>query len=318
MKFGSVRFFKRLIIAGYILLILLPLAAAVALGFLYTKEKNRADALQKATLAEISALLQQNGVGEDTPLDLAGLEDLSPQVPSTPSLSYQTLYPQLYAQRPLLQTAEENLCYLTFDDGPSATTTRILEVLAEKNIKATFFVTGKNSELHEDALRAIAAAGHTIGVHSFSHEYKTIYASVENYLADFELMYNRILEVTGQAPTVFRFPGGSINAYNLQTYTQIVAEMTRRGFVFYDWNAAGDDAVKGGISRQQVVNNVMQSASGNKRLIVLLHDRTENGSTAEALPGIIDGLEKRGFSFAALQNDVQPITYYYTNTPSDQ
>ncbi len=318
MKFGSVQFFKRLIIAGYLLLILLPLAAAIALGFLYQKEKTRADALQQATLAEIAALLQQNGAGEDAPLDLESLEELSPQPPGSPSLSYQSLYPQLYAQRPLLQTAEENVCYLTFDDGPSATTTQILEVLAEKNTKATFFVTGENSVQHEDALRAIAAAGHSIGVHSYSHEYKTIYASVENYLADFEQMYNRIVEVTGKAPTVFRFPGGSINAYNLKTYTQIVAEMTRRGFVFYDWNAAGDDAVKGGISRQQVVNNVMQSASGNKRLVVLLHDRSENGSTAAALPDIIDGLAKRGFRFEALQNDVEPITYYYTNTPSNQ
>lgn len=315
MKFGSIQFFKRLIVAGYLLLILIPLAAAILLGLLYSKEKTRADALQQATMAEITQLLQQSGLAEG-PVDMADLAGLAPQPPSTPSLSYQNLYPHLYAQRPLLQTAEENVCYLTFDDGPSATSVKILEELAKKNIKATFFVTGKNSQLHEDALRAIAAAGHTIGVHTFSHEYKTIYASVEDYLADFDLMYTRILEVTGIAPTVFRFPGGSINAYNQKTYTQIVAEMTRRGFVFYDWNAAASDAVKGGISRQQVVNNVMQSASGNKRLVVLLHDRTENTSTAAALPAIIDGLEKRGFRFEALQNNVEPIIYYYNDTPT--
>ena len=317
MKFASVRFFKRLIVVVYLLLVLLPLAAAIAFGVLYSKEKQRADALQQATLAEIAQLLQENQSGNGgaaLPLDdLNGLAALASAPLAEPSFPYQALYPHLYARRPLLQTAEENVCYLTFDDGPSATTLKVLEVLEEKGVKATFFVTGKNSQLNEDALRAAAQAGHTIGVHSFSHDYEKIYSSVEEYLADFEQMYTRILDVTGVAPGVFRFPGGSINAYNQKVYTQIVAEMLRRGFVFYDWNAAGGDAVRGGLTQQQVVNNVMQSASGSKRLVVLLHDRAENMSTAAALPAIIDGLQKRGFRFEALDSSVEPITYLYTD-----
>ncbi len=313
MGIGSVKFFKRMIVLVYVLLVLLPVAAAIALGVLYGKEKHRADMLQEATLTEMAKLLNEGRSGENgVDITLNDLGPLASSQPATPSFAYQAMYPHLYAEAPLLSVAEENVCYLTFDDGPSPVTLEVLKALEEKNVKATFFVTGKNSQQNADALRAAAQAGHTIGVHSFSHEYQKIYSSVEEYLADFDEMYRLVEELTGAPPTVFRFPGGSINAYNQKVYTQIVAEMTRRGFVFFDWNAAASDAVKGGITRQQVVNNVMQSAAGSKRLIVLMHDRAENSSTAAALPAIIDGLAKRGFRFEALSSSVKPITYYYT------
>jgi len=150
-----------------------------------------------------------------------------------------------------------------------------------------------------------------VGVHSWSHEYDSIYSSVEAFLEDFELMYSEILQTTGVAPTVFRFPGGSVNKYNQYTYNAIVAEMLRRGFVFYDWNAAGSDAVEGGLSSTEVSNNVLNSATGRRRALVLLHDRDDNGTTADALPSIIRGLQNQGFTFAALSAEVPPITFYY-------
>lgn len=309
MKFGSVRFFKTLIKSVIVLLIVVPVALAIVLGVLYSREKARADQLESATLAEMAQLLQEGG-SEELPESL--FWDLPEGAISQASFAYQSKYPHLYAQRPAEQTAPEKTCYLTFDDGPSDVTLRILDVLAEEDVKATFFVTGRNSEVNKGALQAAANAGHSIGIHTYSHDYQSIYASVDDYLEDFDKIYERVLDATGTPPSIFRFPGGSINVYNGANYTSIIAEMTRRGFVFYDWNAAGDDAVAGGISAAQVTENVLKSAAGQDRLIVLLHDRVDNGSTAAALPDIIDGLREEGYRFAALTNEVEPITFFYT------
>lgn len=316
MKLGSVKFFKRVIVFAFTLMVIIPLLTAIIFGVLYGRQKK-----QSENLAAVNQILINDFVRAlDSPeayldsLQQAANENQT-ETDIGPSFSYQTMYPHLYAKRPATQVAVANMCYLTFDDGPSPTTEKILDVLAEEKIKATFFVTGKSSELHPETLKRIVGEGHTIGVHTYSHEYVDIYESVENFLQDFDKMYSAIVEITGVAPQVFRFPGGSINVYNTKTYTAIIAEMTRRGFVFYDWNVAASDAVKGGLSKQQVVQNVLSSAYGYDRIIVLMHDRLENGSTVAALPDIIHSLQDRGFAFAAISNEVEPVTYYYPGEP---
>ena len=310
MKFGSVAFFKRLIVSAVVALIVIPLVLAVVFGVLWQSEKRRADGLEsRLLLAEPHAATTET-LFPDAP-EAVGVIPSQPQLPEAGEFhAYQTLYPELYASPPAPNAPEEGVCYLTFDDGPSENTALVLDTLEQYNIKATFFVTGEASVKYEDQLRAAAAAGHTIGVHSYSHDYMDIYVSVENYLADFDKMYHRILDVTGQAPTIFRFPGGSVNTYNQDVYADIIAEMTRRGFVYFDWNAAGSDAVAGGIAPYTVTANVLQSAAGRERAVVLLHDRPDNVATAAALPDIIDGMSKIGFTFEPLTNAVAPVTYF--------
>lgn len=317
MKIGSVKFFKRLILSTVFGVLAILLALAVLFGVLYQKEKNRVQQLEEVNAIMLNAIqtimaLNPTLSAEEEEL----LESLLPQEGGQqvlPSMAYQSLYPALYAPQPGSQTAEDMVCYLTFDDGPSPTTEKVLQVLDTYGIKATFFVTGEASEEYGELIQAAAAAGHTIGVHTYSHDYAKIYASVEAYLDDFNLMYTRVEELTGVKPTVFRFPGGSVNVHNAATYTPIAAEMLRRGFVFYDWNAAGSDAVKGGISAAQVTKNVLASAEDKQRLIVLLHDRPDTSSSAAALPAIIEGLQAKGFRFEALTPQVMPITYYVSN-----
>lgn len=130
----------------------------------------------------------------------------------------------------------DNAVYLTFDDGPSARTDEILEILDKYGVKATFFVVGANEEGDLERMQKIVAAGHTLAIHSYSHDYKKIYASVEAYLEDFNQMFCQIYEATGVKPQIFRFPGGSVNSYNVGIHQQLIAEMTRRGFVYFDWN----------------------------------------------------------------------------------
>ncbi len=309
MNFGSVQFYKRLIVIGYLLLILVPLIACVILGVLYAKEKNRADALQEATLAELTQILQSAEFSEyEQPLQQ--LEDLLSLEQDPISFPYQALYPHLYSEKPLVYTAEENVCYLTFDDGPGALTPDLLALLSELDVQATFFVTGEYSRQHPNLLRDIADDGHSIGVHTYSHEYDIIYSSVEAYLSDFDQLYRLILDSTGSPPEIFRFPGGSVNAYNQTIYTPLIAEMSRRGFVYFDWNVSAQDAVVGNMSSDTLANNVLQGVSNQSRLVVLMHDHADNTALLSALPTIVQELREQGFRFDTLDNTVEPIVFF--------
>lgn len=226
------------------------------------------------------------------------------------SAEYTKLYPDLYAEAPPVQYAEDDgTIYLTFDDGPSSNTNDILQILRRYDIKATFFFCGGEDEFAQERMRAVAEAGHTVGIHSISHDYEKIYESVESYLADFYDTYNCIYEATGIKPQIFRFPGGSINNYNRLVYKQIIAEMTRRGFVYYDWNVSGEDAVHDA-NWTSIYNNVLTGIENNSadNAIVLLHEKEQ---TVYVLEDVIDKLIADGYHFGQLDNTVKPTNFSY-------
>lgn len=218
-------------------------------------------------------------------------------------------YPALYAQPADRESqAPGQTIYLTFDDGPSDRTAEVLDILKENDIKATFFVTGQTGEQAEEMMRRIVEEGHTIGVHTYTHKYREIYASVDAYLEDFNRIYQLVYEVTGVYPQIFRFPGGTINSFNKKTYRAIVAEMDRRGFVHYDWNAGNGDAEGIDYSVSELVRNAL-SRVGNERVIMLMHDSAPKTRTVQSLQPIIDGYRDAGYTFAPLTPEVKAITF---------
>ena len=202
---------------------------------------------------------------------------------------------------------------LTFDDGPHPIyTPEILDILAEYDVKATFFVVGANEEGDLERMQKIVAAGHTLAIHSYSHDYKKIYASVEAYLEDFNQMFCQIYEATGVKPQIFRFPGGSVNSYNVGIHQQLIAEMTRRGFVYFDWNVANGDAVFSKIQPSSTLTaNALKGVGTARRAIILMHDSSAKTTTVEALPAIIEGYLEAGYSFAALTPSTRSVTFSY-------
>lgn len=317
---GSVRFFKHLILTVLALAILIPTTLSIIFGISWGRTKAELKQLRQTVSAQPAP--EQNG-NQDDPVRPAGdgsqsagdssqgkgqqLENGSPEFPA-----YQELYPDLYAQPAKLNSIDqEKTVYLTFDDGPSARTPELLAILEEYDIKATFFVVGRESEEARQWMRDIVAAGHTLGIHTYSHDYNKIYESVEAYLEDFNAMYNLILEATGTAPQVFRFPGGSVNAYNGATYRDIISEMVRRGFVYFDWNRMSGDAVRGNVPAETLVENALDRADSLRRVILLMHDSTRFTNVVEALPQIIEGYQEAGFRFAALTPEVKPVIYSY-------
>lgn len=195
--------------------------------------------------------------------------------------------------------------YLTFDDGPSEENTRkVLEILRERNIKATFFLVGENVRQHPEVARQIVEEGHTIGIHCNRHVYDEIYESVEAYLADFQEAYDAVYEVTGAEVKLFRFPGGSINAYNKEVYEDIIAEMTERGFVYFDWNGSLEDAVSKS-TPEQLVRNAVESTLGRKKVVMLAHDIVSN--TVSCLEQLIDSFPE--YKMEPLTEEVKPIQF---------
>ncbi len=352
MYFGSVKFFKHLIYTVFFTWIAAATFLAVFFGFKYFSEKKNAEAVaassfpgdivipEGTSIERLFLVMASNGYSISEMLDVIESGDKnvfidyvkdyiaenpdafseadddssdSGAVPVSGSEPYMKLYPELYAENPPASFKEDSgTVYLTFDDGPSDRTSDILEILDRYDIKATFFVCGGEDEKSQQLMRDIVNAGHTIGIHSISHDYEKIYSSVESYLDDFNETYMCVYNATGVKPQIFRFPGGSINNYNRFTYMQIIAEMTRRGFVYYDWNVSGEDAVHGA-NWTSIYNNIMSGIRSNTadRAIVLLHDSQSKENTVLVLEDIIDRLLEDGYKFDKLDNTVNPATFTY-------
>lgn len=195
--------------------------------------------------------------------------------------------------------------YLTFDDGPSEENTNaVLDILKENHIKATFFVVGENVRKHPEVAKRIVEEGHTIGIHCNRHEYEEIYASVDSYLKDFQEAWDAVYEVTGVEVQLFRFPGGSINAYNKEVYEDIIAEMTDRGYIYFDWNGSLEDAVSRS-TPEELVQNAVESTLGRRKVVMLAHDIVYN--TTLCLQDLIDSFPE--YRMEPLTPEVEPIQF---------
>ncbi len=220
------------------------------------------------------------------------------------------LYPNLYAQTSGVFTApEQPTIYFTFDDGPSKNTERILDILKKEGIKATFFVTSQNED-KEEAIRLLQRMrdeGHTIGLHTYSHDYKELYNSLDAYLSDLDKINNFIIEATGVKPVLMRHPGGSrTRNCPSELMKQIVDELTRRGYIFHDWTVvSGDDGAKA-IPAEDIVANVLKGLRGRQVEVLLFHDNPTPTTTPDAVAQLITELRRQGYTFDRLTENTPP------------
>ena len=217
---------------------------------------------------------------------------------------YMKLFPDMYVEtiNPVIQIEKRKIAYISFDDGPSSITPKILDSLKKYDVRATFFIIA--GDMNEDGiacLKRIVDEGHVIGIHTYSHEYKDIYASVEAYLEDFYKVYQKIYEVTGLKVNIFRFPWGSSNPYNKKINKELKAEMERRGFSFYDWNVSAEDSI-GNPSQTKIKKNIIKDLEKFNYPIILMHDSIRNSNTAKVLPEILKIIKDKGYGFDTLDN----------------
>ncbi|MBP5276473.1 MAG: polysaccharide deacetylase [Lachnospiraceae bacterium] len=179
--------------------------------------------------------------------------------------------------------------YLTFDDGPSNNTNAILDVLDEYNSKATFFVIAKNG--YEEEYNRIINDGHTLGLHSYSHVYKDVYSDEMGFKNDVNRIYDFVENVTGVTPKFYRFPGGSSNTIYKSDKNELFDYLDEMNLTYVDWNVASNDSTYGGLSANQIANNVLNGVEGLDDCVILMHDANDKSSTVEALRIIISSLQ---------------------------
>ena len=185
--------------------------------------------------------------------------------------------------------------YLTFDDGPSdRVTPKILDVLAEENVKATFFIIGKQAESRKYILERQFKEGHTIAVHSYTHKNGEIYSSPESLIKDIDLCNKVIKSVTGGYSSVYRFPGGSFGLSE-----KLVSAVSAHGMRYVDWNASVRDAEICNPTPAQLYQSAVTTASKTENVVLLAHDSTTKTATAEALKDIIKYFKNEGYIFEA-------------------
>lgn len=212
-------------------------------------------------------------------------------------------------------TEENKVMYLTFDDGPSENTAVVLDTLDRYNAKATFFVTGNGQEYNDYIVQAYNA-GHTIGLHTYTHDYASVYSSMDNYYKDLNAISDMVEDLTGEKSYVIRFPGGSSNSisanYSSGIMSRLVDDVQAKGYQYFDWNVSSGDASENTAPRDFIVANSCAGTDYNQ-IVLLMHDSSPKTTTAEALPQIIEFYRSQGYIFLPLTVDSYAAHHGTTN-----
>ena len=264
-------------------------------------------AVQRDALQELLESMQTVGRGSQTE-NGASLEFTGYEVTVSNESEESDAVETFESPEPVPEAAHK--VYLTFDDGPSTNTEKILDILDGYDVKATFFVVGKESQTAREALKQIVERGHTLGMHSYSHKYSEIYSSEEDFAADFEKIRTYLEEVTGVTSNVYRFPGGSSNKVSKLDMHVFIDYLESEGVCFYDWNISSGDASKTQLTVDQIVENATKGIERKGTSVILMHDAVSKSTTLEALPLIIEKiLEMEDTVILPITEDTVPIQH---------
>lgn len=201
---------------------------------------------------------------------------------------------------------EKGTIYLTFDDGPSLSSTpEILDILKKYKIHGTFFIINYGDDKNKLAIvkRAIKE-GNTVALHSYSHDYSRIYKSSDVFMDNLKQLHDKLKNDTGYEAFCMRFPGGSSNTisknYCSGIMTELAGKVQEEGYLYNDWNVDSTDASGNNVPADRLIASVKKECSKNTFNVVLMHDTDAKATTVKALPEIIEwGLEE-GYSFKAI------------------
>lgn len=249
---------------------------------------------------------------DENPSIVADTSQVNTDVPGDYTVTYTTVdrsgNQNVYTQTLTVESNPDygkNIAYFTFDDGPSENTLPILDILDQYGAKATFFVTGLNPDYY-DVMKEIVNRGHTIALHTYSHDYASLYASDEAYFEDLQKISDLVYEETGVVADCIRFPGGSSNEvskeYNEGIMTRLVQEVQDKGYQYFDWNADSTDASGIGVPAATIIANAT-SYIGPQNVNILFHDANGKETTVEALPEILEAYQEAGYVFRGVDNE---------------
>lgn len=283
---------KKIIVASLITVILLPTVLCIILFIKTARLEGQIKELKELLVLESQKTLAPEQIETGTGEIPAVKEDFSQEGSLIETVSGNE------AQ------AEEKVrnVYLTFDDGPSIYTGKILDILKEYDVKATFFVTGREGREYEELYRRIVDEGHTLGMHSYSHKYNEIYESKESFAKDLTKLQDYLYEVTGVESRFYRFPGGSCNTVSQVDMGELIDYLAEQEITYFDWNVSSGDASGKTLSVEQIVDNCTENMDYYNSAFILMHDSKEKHTTVEALPIVIEKI------LAIEHTQIVPIT----------
>jgi peptidoglycan/xylan/chitin deacetylase (PgdA/CDA1 family) len=200
---------------------------------------------------------------------------------------------------------ESKVIYLTFDDGPSIITDKVLDILKENDIKATFFIIGNQINGFENMVKRIHDDGHSIGLHTYTHKFKRIYSSSDIFIKEMLDCRNEINRLTGNSPNIIRFPGGSRNRLN----DDYLNKLHSYNLKIYDWNMVTSDGLNPNTSPNQLFIDAIKGNEEISSIILLLHCDYMHINTCKALPKIIKYYKEKGYEFKSISQST-PELYF--------
>lgn len=219
-------------------------------------------------------------------------------------------------EEPPVEVDPNSIIYLTFDDGPSDSTERILDILKENEIHATFFVVNYSSD-KIPLLQRMVDEGHTIGIHAYTHEYDVCYSTDDAYVDGVEKLRDKLKNDIGYDAFCLRFPGGSSNTisrnYNEGVMSRLAVQVENMGLEYYDWNVDSGDASGNHIPDSTLVSNTTGELIKGRSNIVLMHDAETKDTTVQALQSIIDYGVQNGYHFEAIDRDTPAVHHRINN-----
>ena len=199
-----------------------------------------------------------------------------------------------------IYSSDTKRAFLTFDDGPSVNTDQILDILKEKDVKATFFVLGGNVTKNPKVVKRMYDEGHFIANHGYTHVYSAIYQSPESVLAEYNQCNQAVRDAIGEQEYnshLFRFPGGLAGGKYTEIKNQANQLLLENNIVHVDWNALNGDAETQQPTMEYEMQRTMETTADKQSIVMLMHDTETKKVTVETLPQIIDYLRGQGYTF---------------------
>lgn len=299
---------KRLILFGPYVLALAGMVICIILSVLLVRQQKRIDALEE----EIGHLtVNQNSLIEKISSVSSSVDDLGSAVGAiSTELSLVDIGAYTGSKSSTSATSWPHKVYLTFDDGPSVNTEKILDILDDYGVKGNFFMVGTDNPDLQKMYKRIVDEGHVLCMHSYSHKYNEIYSSVDAFTRDLDQIYSLMYEVTGTRPRYYRFPGGSSNSVSRIPMKDFIKVLDERGIRYFDWNVVAGDATNPMLPADQIIENSLCDLNEYEEAMILFHDLSNKTSTVEALPAIIEAIQASGIPITTIDDTTINIQHY--------
>lgn len=197
-------------------------------------------------------------------------------------------------------SGSEKIAFLTFDDGPNVSITpKVLDILKETDVKASFFVIGRNVDLYPDIVKRAYNEGHFIANHGYSHNNSILYKSKESFINEIsktDFAISNAIGISNYCSHVFRFPNGFMSPNNKKIKKQAISWLDEINYAYIDWNCLNNDSVKK-YNNYQLLNNLKKTCKGKNTLVILMHDTKDVSNSSNVLKESIDYLKSEGYIF---------------------